>query len=80
MPGRALPQRAKLFLANSHQNSHSLKIKMATDLAASHLADFIGFFAPQLGLEPTTPKLYPPSVSREWCCSHGTHSVSQSYR
>ena len=45
------------FLANSHQNSHSPKIKMAADLAASHLADFIGLLAPQVGLEPTTLRL-----------------------
>ena len=51
---RAFPSCTKLFLANSHQNSHSPKIKMAADLAASHLADFIGFLAPQVGLEPTT--------------------------
>jgi hypothetical protein len=49
------PPCTKLFLANSHQNSHSPKIKMAADLAASHLIDFIGFLAPQVGLEPTTP-------------------------
>ncbi len=30
---------------------------MAADLAASHLADFIGFLAPQVGLEPTTLRL-----------------------
>ena len=46
-----------LFFGNSHQNSHSPKIKMAADLAASHLADFIGFLAPQVGLEPTTLRL-----------------------
>jgi hypothetical protein len=50
-------QRAKLFLANSHQNSHSPKIKMAAYLAASHLADFKVFLAPQVGLEPTTLRL-----------------------
>ncbi len=49
--------RANIFLANSHQNSHSPKIKMAADLAASHLIDFIGFLAPQVGLEPTTLRL-----------------------
>jgi hypothetical protein len=49
------PPCTKLFLANSHQNSLSPKIKMAADLAASHLIDFIGFLAPQVGLEPTTP-------------------------
>jgi hypothetical protein len=41
----------KIILGNSHQNSHSPKIKMAADLAASHLADFIGFLAPQVVLE-----------------------------
>ena len=55
--GRSFPPCANLFLANSHQNSHSSKIKMAADLAASHLADFIGFLAPQVGLEPTTLRL-----------------------
>ena len=30
---------------------------MAADLAASHLIDFIGFLAPQVGLEPTTLRL-----------------------
>ena len=30
---------------------------MAANLAASHLADFIGFLAPQVGLEPTTLRL-----------------------
>ena len=30
---------------------------MAADLAASHLIDFIVFFAPQVGLEPTTLRL-----------------------
>lgn len=30
---------------------------MAADLAASHLTDFIGFLAPQVGLEPTTLRL-----------------------
>ena len=42
---------------NSHQNSHSPKIKMAAVLAASHLVDFIVFLAPQVGLEPTTLRL-----------------------
>jgi hypothetical protein len=28
-------------LQNSHQSSHSTKIKMAADLAASHLIDYI---------------------------------------
>jgi hypothetical protein len=55
--GRSFFPCAKLFLANSHQNSHSPKIKMAANLAASHLADFIGFLAPQVGLEPTTLRL-----------------------
>ena len=55
--GRAFPSCAKLFLGNSHQNSHSPKIKMAADLAASHIIDFIGFLAPQVGLEPTTLRL-----------------------
>ncbi len=54
---RAFPSCAEFFLANSHQNNHSPKIKMAVDLAASHLADFIGFLAPQVGLEPTTLRL-----------------------
>jgi hypothetical protein len=44
-------------LQNSHQNSHSTKIKMAADLAASQLVDFIGVLAPQVGLEPTTLRL-----------------------
>ena len=30
---------------------------MAANLAASHLIDFIGFLAPQVGLEPTTLRL-----------------------
>ena len=30
---------------------------MAADLAAAHLVDFIGFLAPQVGLEPTTLRL-----------------------
>jgi hypothetical protein len=54
---RSFPPWTKLFLANSHQNSHSLKIKMAADLAASHLVDFKVFLAPQVGLEPTTLRL-----------------------
>ena len=45
------------FLANSHQNSHSPKIKMATNLAASHAIDSKVFLAPQVGLEPTTLRL-----------------------
>jgi hypothetical protein len=45
------------FLANSHQNSHSPKIKMAADLAAAYTIDFIGVLAPQVGLEPTTLRL-----------------------
>ena len=55
--GRSFSPCAKLFLANSHQNSHSLKIKMAAVLAASHLIDFIVLLAPQVGLEPTTLRL-----------------------
>ena len=55
--GRAFPSCTNLFLANSHQNSHSPKIKMAADLAASHLIDFKVFLAPQVGLEPTTLRL-----------------------
>ena len=55
--GRSFPPCAKLFLGNSHQNSHSAKIKMAADLAASHLIDFKVFLAPQVGLEPTTLRL-----------------------
>jgi len=54
---RVFPLCAKLFFANSHQNSHSPKIKMAADLAASHVADFKVFLAPQVGLEPTTLRL-----------------------
>jgi len=46
-----------LFFSNSHQNSHSPKIKMAADLAASYLVDFKVFLAPQVGLEPTTLRL-----------------------
>jgi hypothetical protein len=34
-----------------------MKTKMAADSAASHLADFIVFLAPQVGLEPTTLRL-----------------------
>ena len=30
---------------------------MVADLAAAHLVDFIGFLAPQVGLEPTTLRL-----------------------
>ena len=55
--GRSFPPCTKLFLANSHQNSHSPKIKMAALLAASHLIDFIVLLAPQVGLEPTTLRL-----------------------
>jgi hypothetical protein len=36
-------------LDNSHQNSHSPKIKMAAALAASHLADSIDILAPEVG-------------------------------
>ena len=54
---RASPSCANLFSANSHQNSHSPKIKMAADLAASHIVDFKVFLAPQVGLEPTTLRL-----------------------
>ena len=57
MAGPGFPFRHKFILANSHQNSHSPKIKMAADLAASHLVDFIVFLAPQVGLEPTTLRL-----------------------
>ena len=46
-----------IFWANSHQNSHSPKIKMAADLAAAYIIDFIVFLAPQVGLEPTTLRL-----------------------
>jgi hypothetical protein len=53
----AFPPCAELFLANSHQNSHSPKIKMAADLAAAYIVDFIGVLAPQVGLEPTTLRL-----------------------
>jgi hypothetical protein len=45
-------------LGNSHQNSHSPKIKMAADLAASHLIDFIVFLAPQVGLESTFKRIF----------------------
>jgi len=45
------------FSGNSHQNSHSTKIKMAAILATSHLIDFILVLAPQVGLEPTTLRL-----------------------
>jgi len=48
--GRAFPSCANLFLSNSHQNSQSPKTKMAANLAASHLIDFIVFLAPQVGL------------------------------
>jgi hypothetical protein len=44
-------------LQNSHQNSHSQKIKLAADLAASYLIDFVLVLAPQVGLEPTTLRL-----------------------
>jgi hypothetical protein len=43
--------------SNSHQNSHSIKIKLAADLAASHLILFMVLLAPQVGLEPTTLRL-----------------------
>ena len=55
--GRAFPPYTNLFLANSHQNSHSPKTKMAADLAAAYIVDFIGVLAPQVGLEPTTLRL-----------------------
>src|ERR1700721_872169 len=50
-----LPTNKKL--RNSHQNSHSSKVKMAADSAASHITDFIWSLAPQVGLEPTTLRL-----------------------
>jgi hypothetical protein len=59
--GLGLKRAAKLsgnVWPNSHQNSHSPKIKMAANLAASHLADFIGFFAPQVGLESTIKRTF----------------------
>jgi hypothetical protein len=40
-------------LANSRQNSHLPKIKMAADLAATYIVDFIYVLAPQVGLEST---------------------------
>jgi len=46
------------ILSNSHQNSHSTKIKMAADLAASHLTDFIVFLAPQVGLESSVKRIF----------------------
>jgi hypothetical protein len=46
-----------IFCGNSHQNSHSPKIKKATDFAASHTIDFIDALAPQVGLEPKTLRL-----------------------
>jgi hypothetical protein len=52
------PSSTKLFLANSHQNSHSPKIKMAAKLAASHLADFIGFLAPQVKANRGSREVY----------------------
>ena len=55
--GRAFRSGINLFLANSHQNSHLPKIKMAADLAAAYIIDFIGVLAPQVGLEPTTLRL-----------------------
>ncbi len=58
-PHRGIAQ--KLFCGyrklNSHQNSHSIKIKMAANLAAPHIIDFIRLLAPQVGLEPTTLRL-----------------------
>jgi len=45
-------------LRNSHQNSHSPKIKMAVDLTASHLIDFIAFLAPQVGLESSVKRIF----------------------
>jgi hypothetical protein len=45
------------IMRNSHQNSHSNKIKMAANLAASHLIDSVLVLAPQVGLEPTTLRL-----------------------
>ena len=56
--GRSFPPCANLFLANSHQNSHSSKIKMAADLAASHLADFIVFLAPQVKANRGSREVY----------------------
>jgi len=41
---------------------------MAADLAASHLADFIVFLAPQVGLEPTTLRLTGESSTVEHAC------------
>jgi hypothetical protein len=46
----AFPPCADSFYADSHQNSHSPKIKMAADLAAAYIVDFIGVLAPQVGL------------------------------
>jgi hypothetical protein len=84
--GRAFPSCAELFLCNSHQNSHSPKIKMAADLAASHIIDFIAFLAPQVGLEPTTLRLtagcsaiFPkfPSLFLVFLASHPTVVTSR---
>jgi hypothetical protein len=55
---RAFRSGINLFLANSHQNSHLTKIKMAADLAASHLIDFIVFLAPQVGLESSIKRIF----------------------
>jgi hypothetical protein len=43
---------------NSHQNSHSPKIKLAANLAASYLTYSIVFLAPQVGLESTTKRIF----------------------
>ena len=53
----AIPLNRTKSLRSSHQNSHSTKIKMAADLAALYLVEFIYFLAPQVGLEPTTLRL-----------------------
>ncbi len=51
-------------MRNSHQNSHSIKTKIAADLAASYLIDFMLLFAPQVGLEPTTLRLTGKSIPK----------------
>jgi hypothetical protein len=40
---------AQVYLFATVTNSHSPKIKLAADLRTSHLADFIGVSAPQVG-------------------------------
>ena len=43
-------------------------MKMAANSAASHLIDSICFFAPQVGLEPTTLRLTAECLGSEYTC------------